>query len=456
MALKNTTDLTKGSVFKRLLLFTLPLLATNLLQQFYSAADIAVVGSFAENGKDSLAAVGATSYITNFLLNLFIGIAIGANVVCANLYGAKKQASLYRCMHTAMILALVCGIGIALVGVLLAPWLLRLTNCDPLILDKAALYMRLYFLGAPASIVYNFGAGILRAHGDTKRPMIILSSAGIVNVALNLVFVILFHWDVAGVAVATVISQVVSAIAVVVVLLRPTDVYKLKLSGMRFYADELKMIVRFGVPCGLNGMVFSVSNVLLQSTVNSFGSVYMASATAAGSLTSFIYCFINAFYTASVSFAGQNYGAKRYDRIRQVMLYSSTISSLMILAASALVTVFCPFFLGLYADDAQVIQIARTPLMIMIWTYPIYAVAESAIGCLRGMGQSTLPTLLNAFCICVPRFLWVLFIFPMCPHFWFLYLCYPISWLICAVVQFLYYIHCRRELEKMDTSTANV
>jgi len=446
VASKNTTDLTKGSVLKQLLLFALPILATNLLQQFYNAADVAVVGSFAENGKDSLAAVGATSSITNLLLNLFIGLAIGANVVCANLYGAKNQKSLYRCMHTAILLALVCGIGIAIVGFVLAPHLLRLTQCDPTILDKATLYMRLYFLGSPASLVYNFGAGILRAHGDTKRPMIILSTSGIVNVALNLVFVICLHWDVAGVAIATVISQVVSAVVIVTLLLRPADVFKLKLSHMRFHKKELIMIIRFGIPCGLNGIVFSISNVILQSTVNSFGAVHMAAAAASNSITSFVYCFVNAFYTASVSFSGQNYGARKYDRIDQVIKCGSVISSLMILVASSLVTLFCQFFLGLYAKEQEVIDIAKSPLMILCWSYWIYAIAEVAIGCLRGMGQSTGPTILNAFCICVPRLIWVLLIFPLNKNFWFMYLCYPLSWLICAVAQVWYYLHCRKQL----------
>jgi putative MATE family efflux protein len=446
MAARHSTDLTQGPVLKGLLAFTLPLLLTNLLQQFYSAADVIVVGKFA--GSTALAAVGSTSSITSLLLNFFNGLAVGANVICANLYGARRKEDLSKSMHTAILLALVCGVAVGAAGFVFAKPLLRMMNCPENVLDQASLYMRLYFTGVPASMVYNFGAGIVRAHGDTKRPMYILTATGLVNVVLNLVFVVFFHWDVAGVALATVAAQVLSAVAILVLLFAPRGGYKMRLRQVRFQRRELGMMVRVGIPCGLNGMVFSISNVILQSNVNAFGDITIAGAAAAGSITAFVYLIIASFSTACVSFAGQNYGARQYKRVDKLLVCSLVVSMLMV-AVTAVAGTFCSVpLLSLYTDETAV-AVAGTPmLIIMCWSYVVYAIPEITVGCLRGLGRSSGPTVVNALCICVPRILWVMFIFPLWPTTVMLYLCYPMSYIISAGAQVVYYRRCRRELDE--------
>ena len=441
MGSRHSMDLTEGSVLRKLLVFVFPLILTNLLQQFYNAADVIVVGKFA--GSAALAAVGSTGSITTLLLNLFNGLAVAANVICANLYGARNREELNKCMHTSIFLAFVGGLGLTAIGVSFAKPLLTMMNSPENVIDLAALYMRIYFCGVPASLVYNFGAGILRAYGDTKRPMYILSATGIVNVVLNLVLVILFKMSVAGVAIATVAAQVLSAAAVLVILFNPNGEYQLKLKHMRFHGQQMKKLVSIGIPCGFNGIVFSISNVILQSTVNTFGDIVVAGASAAGSVNSFVYVFIASYYTACVSFAGQNFGAKKYHRIDMLLIRGMACCVLMIAAASALETVFSDFLLGLYTNDPAVVQAGRPIMEMICWSYAIYAIPEVCLGCLRGMGESAVPTFLNVFCICGLRFIWIFLVFPLNPTIPMLYLCYPISYGFCSVAQYMYYRYCR-------------
>lgn len=441
MSSRHSMDLTNGPVIRKLLLFAMPLLLTNLLQQFYSAADVIVVGKFA--GSAALAAVGSTGSITTLLLNLFNGLAVGANVVCANLVGARKREELNRCMYSSLLMAAFGGVIMMAIGVTFAAPLLRMMNSPENVIDLAALYMRIYFCGVPASLIYNFGAGILRAHGDTKSPMYILSATGVVNVLLNLVFVVVFHWSVAGVALATVVAQVLSAISVLVILFHSRGEYKLQIRKLRFHRGELNMITRIGIPCGMNGIVFSVSNVILQSTVNTFGDIVVAGAAAAGSITAFVYVVLSGFYTACVSFSGQNFGAKKYHRIDMLLVRSMICCFVLIGAASAALSFLGRGFLGLYTDDASVV-LAGMPIMLIIsWSYMIYAIPEVCIGCLRGMGKSAGPTMLNILCICGVRILWIFLIFPLNPMTTMLYLCYPISYAVSGIAQYIYYRHCR-------------
>ncbi len=452
MAAKHSMDLTQGSVLKKLLLFALPVLATNLLQQLYSAADVIVVGKFA--GSTALAAVGSTGAVTTLLLNVFLGLAIGANVVCANLYGARQKEALSRCMHTSVLLALIGGLALAVLGIAFARPLLKLMNSPDNVIDQAAKYMRIYFCGAPASLLYNFGAGILRAHGDTKRPMVILSLSGIVNVALNLVLVVCLHWDVAGVAVATVVSQVLSAAGILWILFDPKDEFKLQLRKIRFYAKPLRMIVGTGIPCGLNGVVFSLSNVILQSTVNTFGDVIIAGAAAASNITNFVFQFLSAFYTASVSFAGQNFGAKQYKRIDQLLVKGIISCATLVFLSAVLLSIFPKPVLQLYADDPNVVSAAIPLTLILCWAYILYVIPEVTVGCLRGIGKSSVSTFLNIFCICAPRIVWIYVIFPLNPTMQMLYLCYPMSYVICAAAQLGYYLRCRKRLLKPAVTTS--
>lgn len=447
MASSKTMDLTKGNVTGKMFLFVLPLLATYLLQHFYTVADRVVVGQFAQNGEVALAAVGATGSATNLFLGLFTGMAVGANIICANLRGARKTKELSQAMHTAMLLAAISGTFIAIVGAVLSKPLLRIMGTPEDVLDKASLYMSLYLAGSPASVIYNFGAGILRAYGDTKRPMYILSLSGLVNVGLNLFFVIVLRWDVAGVAIATVISQICSAVAVVLILFSPKGGYRLRLKQLRLHKQYLLTIVKVGIPCGLNSMVFSLSNVILQSSLNSFNSmVIIAGKTAAMDISTILYQVIAAFYSACVSFSGQCYGAGQYKRIDQLFVRSTVLTWCMLLPLVVLCTIFPRPLLGLFNSNPQVIEAGVGVLLINCWGYLIYTVSEVGLGCLRGMRESSGPTLLNLLAICVPRLIWVLVFFPMRRTVVFLYLCYPISWLISSLLQTLYYLHCRKKM----------
>lgn len=441
---KHTMDLTTGSVTKKLLVFTMPILASNLLQQLYSAADTIVVGKFAND--TALAAVGSTGSLIGLLLSIFVGLSTGTNVICANYFGARDQDKLRKSMHTSILLGIICGIVLAIIGIALAKPLLLITGTPNNVLDQALLYIRIIFLGVPASLVFNFAASILRAHGDTKRPMIILSLSGLANVLLNLLFVIAFRMDVAGVALATIISQYLSMVAVLYLLYDPQGSCAMQKREMHLDKEAVWEIVRVGVPSGINGALFSFSNVILQSSINSFGDIYMAGNAAASSITCFVYYFAVSFSIANVSFAGQCYGAKKYERIDQLMV-SSTIGAVIgVCGASLVVTLMPRLLLGLYTSNPEVIDSAVDKMILLSWGYMIHAVAENAAGCLRGMGRSTMPTILNICGICLPRVVWVYCIFPMHPTYFMLNICYPLSWLISMVLQIWYYLHCRKKL----------
>lgn len=450
--MRNTMDLTRGSVTKTLWVFTIPIIISNLLQQLYNAADVIVVGQFA--GKLALAAVGSTAAPTTMMVNLFVGLSIGTNVICANLRGARDQAGLDRCMHTAIALAALGGLAMTVVGELISRKLLIWMSTPENVLELAVLYVRIFFLGFPASLVYNFGAGILRAYGDTRRPMVILMLSGIINVGLNLLFVITFHMSVAGVALATVISQIFSAVAVMALLLDPKGEFRLRLKAMRFHKNALLQILRVGIPCGLNSMVFSISNVIIQSTVNPFGDTVIAGNTAANSISAFVYQVLNAFHNACVSFSGQCYGAKEYRRIDKLFASSLLSCDLLILLLAVLMTVFPRPMISLYNTDPEVIDAAIPRLLIISWGYLIYTVSELALGCLRGIGKTTIPTVLNIVGICAPRILWCMYVVPLAPGHSIIYWCFPVSWIISAAMMVIYYLVARRKLQDPAVQTA--
>lgn len=439
-------DLTTGSVTGKLLAFTLPVLASNLLQHLYNAADKAVVGKFAANGSEALAATGAAGPAITLLLNLFVGLSLGANVVCANLRGAQKPTELRRAMHTAILLAGLAGLFAMAVGLLVADPFLTVMSCPEEILDLAALYMRIYFVGVPFSLLYNFGAAILRSHGDTQRPMVILGISGLANVVLNLVFVICFGMDVDGVAWATVISQVLSAVIVLWILFKPDGGFDLNLKELKLHRQELASIARIGIPSGMNGIVFSISNVTVQSSINSLGPDVMAGASASGGITGLVYQVLASFSSANISFAGQCYGAKRYDRIDRLLATSISLCC-SIMAGLSLIATLAPRPLQLLFTSNEAAIRAGTPqLIITCWSYLLYSMSDLTLGTLRGMRFSTVPTLLNVACICLPRLLWVFVFFPMKPVLWFLYLCYPISYAISATAQITLYLQVRKRI----------
>ncbi len=441
MASRHSMDLTHGSVFKKLIVFAIPILLTNLLQAFYHAADVIVVGNFALDSKTALAAVGSSGAVTALLLNLFLGLSMGANVVCANFYGAHDREGLQKSMQTSMILATFCGLFVGAIGFFFAGPILTAMGVPESVLPDAITYMRIIFLGQPGSLVYNFGAGILRSHGDTKRPMYILMFSGFINVVLNLVFVAVFHLDSAGVALATTISHYISATIVLYLLSSPHGEQRLDLFHLHFYCDMASKIAKIGIPGGLNGIVFNISNVIIARAVFQLGDVVVAGNSAAGSLTDLVFQVLASLYAACVSFSGQNYGAKKFKRIDRLLWQSILLSMVLLLLISTVLNLFSHFFLRLYTPDEAVIEVGAVRLLIVSFSYVLYSVSEMAIGCLRGMGKSVVPTVLNAVMICVPRILWVWFVFPQFPTFGVLYLCYGVSYIFSGVAQMICYLY---------------
>ncbi len=449
MASKNSMDLTTGSVIKKLALFAFPLWFATLIQQLYHAADVIVVGNFAKDSTTALAAVGSTGYITNLLLNLFVGLSVGASVICAQLYGAQDRAGLRRAMATSLLASLISGVFISVVGFVFARPLLLLMGSPASVIDQATLYMKIIFIGKPAVLIYNTASAIMRAYGDSKRSMYILTATGLVNVLLNLVFVIGFHWDAAGVAVATVVAQYLSAFVALKILFHPQGEYRLQILELRIHREELLKIVKIGVPAGFNGMMFSFSNVIVNSTVNTMGAESVAAVSAATSVSSIVSTVVTAFSTACVSFAGQNYGARKFGRINRLLWSSIFIVEIVFFSANVLLSVFPDFFLGLYTEEREVIRLAIPKLMVVCWGYLIYLVSEMASGCSRGLGRTLSPTITNLFAICATRVGWVLFVFPHLPrNLFYLYLCYPLSWFISSVAQLVIYYISKNQKEK--------
>ena len=352
----STMDLTQGSVTKKFVTFTVPIMLTMLLQHLYTVADRVVVGQFAQNGKFALAAVGSTSTCTTLFLNLFNGMAAGTNVICANKRGARDEKGLRQCMHSSMLMGIILGLSVGFLGIVLCRPLLVLLDTPEDVLDMATLYMRLYFLGIPAACVYSFGANILQAHGDTKRSMYILSLTGIINVGLNLVFVIRFHMSVAGVAIATIIAQYISMIWMLWILFSPKGIHKMEVKKLRLHTPSLVAVTRVGIPAGLNSMVFTVSNMLLQSSLNTLGSTAIAGKTAALDISILVYQGIGASYLACTSFAGQCYGARNYKRIDQLLVKGTGICWVYVAAVAGVCTLFPRQMLGLFNSDPEVIN----------------------------------------------------------------------------------------------------
>lgn len=449
MRSRRSMDLTTGSVTKKLVMFMLPLLATNLLQHCYQAADNAVLGQFA--GKTALAAVSSTGAATNFFLNILIGLSLGANIVNANLLGARKFSELRRSLHTSVSLAVIGGIILCVVGQLISRPVLELTGCPENIIEDAVLYMRIIFAGTPGSMLYNFGAGILRTHGDSKSPLLIMSVCGLINVVLNLFFVLACKMTVAGVALATIISKYVSAFWVMIMLFKPDGEYKLSFKELNLNAKACINIVKIGVPCGINAMVFSLSNVVIQSSINTFGDTIIAGSSAANNVTALTYQFPAAIYSANISFAGQCYGAGKFERIEKLALRSCILSVVTTSILSVIFTFVPTIFLGLFSSEQDVLTAAIPKLLIVSWSYLLYGVAEALLGILRGLKRTSIPTAINIICVCVVRVLWLSFIFQLDPNNpVLLYLCYPASYIVDALAVSFYYFHIKKlEHKKM-------
>lgn len=441
-------DMCNGPILKKVLLFSLPLMLSGILQLLFNAADIIVVGRFA--GSQSLAAVGSTTALINLLINIFIGLSIGANVMVARYYGGKRQKDTSETVHTAITMSLISGAFLIILGFFASKTLLELMGTPEDVIGRSVIYMRIYFAGMPVIMAYNFGSAILRAVGDTRRPLYFLSLAGVVNVVLNLFFVIKLQMDVAGVALATVLSQCISAALVLRCLMKMDGALKLQLSKLRIHKRKLLAIMKIGLPAGMQGAVFSISNVLIQSSVNSFGSIAMAGNTASANIEGFVYTSMNAVYQTNLSFTSQNIGAEQYSRINKILFTC--------LGTVTIVGMFLGFgavlggkkLLQVYSTDPEVISYGMLRMTIICTTYFMCGWMDTLVGSLRGVGYSVLPMIISLTGACGFRVLWLFTVFAWRPTLEILYISYPISWLITAVAHLFFYFRIYKKLPKKD------
>lgn len=447
MAFKsNQIDMTTGSIFSKLLKFSIPLILSSLLQLLFNAADIVVVGRFA--GDNSLAAVGSTGSLINFLVNLFTGLSTGTNVVAAHYYGAGKKQELQDTVHTAMLLSIFSGLILTAIGVPLVKPILILMQAPEEVLNLAALYLRIYFAGITTSMIYNFGSALLRAKGDTQRPLYILLLSGVLNLLLNLLFVIVFDLNVAGVAYATIISQTLSAVLVVVILLKETDDFHLNLKKLKINSHIFSKIVKVGVPAGFQGIMFSFSNIIIQSSVNSFGAVMIAGNSAACNLEGFIYTSMNGFSQGALTFCSQNLGAKKISRIRKVVLISQLSTIVIGAALSGIFLIFGHQLLGFYSTNEEVIQAGLQRCWVILTTYYLCGMMDSMANSLRGIGHSLAPMIFSLIGACLFRIIWLSTLFQI-PAFhtpFSIFISYPISWILTFAANFICYRYHMKKL----------
>ncbi len=446
-------DMVHGPLFGKLLLFALPLMLSGILQLLFNAADIIVVGKFA--GDESLAAVGSTGSLINLLTNLFIGMSVGANVVAAQFYGSGQRDKISDTIHTSVFLSLICGAAMSLIGILLSGQMLVWMSSPDDVIGLASIYLRIYFLGMPAVMVYNFGSAILRAAGDTRRPLYFLIFAGVINVILNLVFVIGFGLGVVGVAAATVISQVISAALVLWCMMRDEELH-FSLRELHCSGEILKRIVRIGIPAGIQGTVFSLSNVVIQSAINSFGKIVVAGNAAAANIEGFVYVAMNAMYQTALTFIGQNYGAGEKKRILRVLFYCQGIVIVVGTLLGNAAVFFGRELLSIYSDTKAVIENGLIRMQYICRFYALCGVMDVMVGALRGIGYSIMPMIVSLVGACGLRLLWIATIFKMNRTMGTLYMSYIVTWTITAVVHIICFAAAyRRSYKTRALHTAN-
>ena len=444
---KYEMDMVNGNIFLKIIRFSIPLALMGMLQLFYNAADLIVVSNFGGDN-DALGAVGSTGSIINLLVNLFIGLSVGTNVVVARCFGAKKYDKISDVVHTSILTSFLIGVLLGLFGFIFARPLLKLMNND---LDLSVLYLKIYFIGMPFNLVYNFAASILRAVGDTKRPLYFLTISGLANVLFNLVFVIVFKMSVAGVALATVISQVISCVLILIALFKSNECYKLRLSKLRIDKNSLIEITKIGLPAGIQSSSFSISNVLIQSSVNMFGPVVMNGNSAAASVEGFVYTAMNSVYHASLAFMGQNVGAKNTKNIKKVTFYSLIIVCLVSISLGSILFISGQQVLKIYTAIPEEIAVGYIRLHYLCLPYFLCGIMDVMVGCLRGLGYSTLPMIVSIVGVCGFRIFWILIIFYNYTDFKniedlnLLYISYPISWIITFLAHFGCYIYASRK-----------
>lgn len=441
-------DMCNGPILSKMLMFAIPLMCSSMLQMLFNAADTVVVGRFA--GDNSLAAVGSNASLIGLITNLFLGLSIGANVLAARFYGAKREKELSETVHTAILLSFYSGIVLTIVGCFGAKQILIWMQSPKEVIGLATLYLRIYFLGMTATMLYNFGSAILRAVGDTQRPLYYLLGAGVINVILNLIFVIGLKMDVAGVALATVISQCISAFLVIRCLMKEEGGIRLIPKNLHIHRDKFIGILKIGLPAGVQGIIFSLSNVVIQSSINSFGAVTVAGNSAAANLESFVYFAMNAFHQATISFTGQNMGAGNYKRIDRIVLtgeicvviVGAVLGNLLFLAGEPL--------LGIYTSSKKVIAAGMVRLGVIAVTYALCGMMDVMVGALRGIGYSIMPMLVSLFGVCGLRMLWLATIFQI-PEYHsarMVYVSYPVTWTLTFVILIGCFIWAKRRIVK--------
>lgn len=446
----DSKSMREGPILKSVIVYTVPIILTGLLQLLFNAADLIVVGWF--SGSDSVAAVGATGALTNLIINLFIGLSVGAGVAVAQGMGAGNGKLTSEAVHTAVPVSVISGIFLTVIGVLFSRNFLELMGTpDGKLLELASVYMQIYFAGMTFSMLYNFGSAILRAAGDTRSPLIFLTVAGVLNVILNIVFVALFKLDVAGVALATSISQAVSAILVLLALMKRQDACRFEFKKMHIYKNALLRMVKIGVPAGLQGSLFSISNVLIQSSVNSFGAAHMSGSAAASSIEGFCYVTMNSFHQTALNFCGQNYGAgdfKRVKRITWVCLMTVAVAGFVV---GNLSYIFGRELLKIYITDSpEAINYGMERLKFMVVPYFLCGIMDTTTGAMRGIGSSVIPMIITVVGVCVMRIVWIYTVFALPQYHTFsgLFISYPISWLLTFAALFISFTVVMRRKEK--------
>lgn len=447
MQTKNQIDMTTGGIVQKLLIFSIPIIFSGILQLIFNAADIIVVGQFA--GDESLAAVGATSSLINLLIGLFTGLATGTNVIAANYLGAQKLENVKKTVHTSIIVSIFAGIFLTIIGISFAKPILKLMKIPSEVLPLATVYLKIYFGGITTTMLYNFGSSLLRARGDTKRPLYVLLIAGIINVILNLLFVIVFKMNVAGVALATIISQGFSAVCILFMLVQEKNEFKLTLKNLTFDKHIFIKMIKIGVPAGFQGMMFSFSNVIIQSAINSFGAVIIAGNSAALNIEGFVYIAMNGFAQGTLTFTSQNYGAKKYDRIKTVAITSEIIVFLIGTILGGIVILFSEQILSLYTKSQNALEAGKIRLLVICSVYCLCGMMDVIGNIIRGIGHSILPMIVTLAGACGLRILWIatLFQIPKFHSTYTIYFSYPVSWLITFLIEVICFTFIFRKMK---------
>ena len=433
-----------GPTLGKMILFSIPVILTGVLQLLFNAADIVVVGKFA--GDESLAAVGSTSSLINLFTNVFIGLSVGTNVLIAHFVGSGDKSKVSETVHTSIVVGGICGVFLTFIGIIFANPVLRLMGSPDNVIGLATLYLKIYFLGMPALLIYNFGAAILRAVGNTKMPLYFLTASGVLNVILNLILVIFFSLGVAGVAIATVISEYLSVVLVLLYLYKIDGMLKFKPSKLHIDNYILKRIIAIGFPAGLQGTIFSLSNVVIQSAVNSFGSDVVAGNSATMNIEGFVYIAMNSIYQTAITFVGQNYGAGKKKRVLKCTLQCEAIVSVVGFTFGTLCYTFSSQLLHIYTNSATVVAAGRIRCLYILPVYFLCGNMDVMVGALRGIGQSIVPMVTSLLGACAFRLVWIATVFQLNRTTGMLYISYPISWSITLIAHVAFFVYFYRKI----------